>query len=178
MKIFMAILGLFVATQAQALTWEEVQSNPARYYIDSPRIAFDAGVFTRLVTLSGEANVCVAGDQIYGGPFTKCVAHSNNANDYNKRNCPADKLRTVQLFKDISGTYTLCKDPDSENDDPRTCDDAVEVPYSIDTNVRVNIFRKSRINLSDSGNATFERLGPSHPAYVGHVRVQLPACAD
>lgn len=170
MKYLMIIASLLMSAQAFALSWDEVQANPARYRIESPRIFFQPGVSKRMVDWGGEPAMCVAGDKIYGGQHQRCLAPVGDDDDrIPVSKCPARYLKTFQLYKDIVGTRTICLDNDDDSD-AFNCKREKTLPYEIDTNVKVEIYKKTRINDDDG------TLNKHHPAYVGFVRVQLPNC--
>ncbi|NQZ00945.1 MAG: hypothetical protein HRT45_09810 [Bdellovibrionales bacterium] len=168
MKLLMVLAGLMMSAQAFALSWEEVKANPARYRIESPRVYFSPGVSKRLVDWGGSPATCIAGDQIYGGEHQRCMASGNDDDNYTRWNCPKGKLKTFQLYKDIVGTRTICLDNDDDGD-AFNCKRPKTLPYEIETNVKVSIYKKNQIDDDDT-------LSERHQAYVGHVRVQLPQC--
>jgi hypothetical protein len=174
-----AIAALLVAVPALAsskqakldkISWAEIEAQKATYFVNAPSVGFlgtNGGTFfKRLLTVDGKTNVCVAGDQLYGG-VSKVCKQWENRNDNGTEKCL--KYASTELYAPISGTRTLCVKWDNE-DRQSKCLKNIDVDYTIDTNVKAAVLHQPSMDEDDNGT------GASQKGFIGYKSRQLPAC--
>jgi hypothetical protein len=172
MKYILVLVSMFFSATSFAglenVSWEQIQKNRGRYFVDAPGALFQNSnpralgtIYKRFITVDGFAAVCVDGDKIYGGRVQSCVKKIPVGAD----NETCVRSEPNDLWVPISGFRTICAD--TRSDDRGTCEKFKTIPYKISTNVTAKIFDESRMRDGDTS---------SNHGLLGTKQMQLPNC--
>lgn len=171
MRILSLVAGLLVSASAFAgttdLTWGEIQ-NSSKYLVDAPGTFFvysnpnALGTFyKRFLSLDGEAQVCIAGDQVYGGTVKACVEYATGS-DSQQVKCA--RYETSEIWAPVSGTKKVCTAWAGADDSQ--CTKYQTINYTISKVAK--IWNK---NLIDQ-----DQYPAGNKGLVGTKAFSLPAC--